>query len=341
MQSSSPPPAFLPEDTGRRSCLSFVACAALGLGIAAAAPHSAAQPFPSRPIQILIAASSGTTSDILARILSAPMEKFLGQPVVVEAVPGAGGITATDRLVRAPKDGHTLVMASNNHVINPAIYKKMPFDSIADIAPISVVGSTPAIILMHPSVPAKNARELIALAKAKPGELNYGSGGNGSALHLAGVMFVSEASVDIKHVPYKGFAPMLTDLLGGQIQLGVGGVAPVAEHVRSGRLRALGVTTRERSTILPDVPTLAEAGLPNYQFDAWLALIAAAGTPQPVIDRLHDAIRQSLALPEVQKAFAAQGVSIVGSAPADAARFFKSELHKHAELVKRSGAVLE
>lgn len=297
--------------------------------------------FPSKPIRVLIPASAGATGDILSRILAGPMGKALGQTIVVEPMPGAGGITATERLVRSARDGHTIAMTSNNHVINPGVYKSMPFDSIRDIAPISVVGSTPVAIVAHPSLGARTAQELIALARARPGQLNYGSGGNGSVLHLAGVLFTSEAGVDIRHVPYKGFAPMLTDVLGGQIQLGIGGVAPVAEYVKAGRLRAIGVTTRTRSTILPDVPTFAESGLPNYSFEGWLALIGPAGLPKPVLDKLHAAVMTALAQKEVQEAFAAQGVSIVGNTPEVAAAFFRSELDKHMALVKRSGAIVE
>ena len=324
-------------DARRRKVLTMLAGSAAGAAFAQVAP----QDFPSKPIRVLIPASAGTTGDILARILSGPMGRSLGHPVVVEPMPGAGGITATDRLVRSPKDGYTLAMASNNHVINPSVYKSMPFDSIRDISTISIVGSTPVAIVAHPSLPATTTQELIALAKAKPDQLNYGSGGNGSVLHLAGVLFTSQAGVDIRHVPYKGFAPMLTDVLSGHIQLGIGGVASVAEHVRAGRLRAIAVTTQTRSGILPDVPTFAESGLPNYSFEGWLALIGPAGLPKPVVDRLHSAVTEALAQKEVQDAFATHGVTIIGSTPDAAARFFRTELDKHAALIKRSGAVLE
>ena len=324
-------------DARRRKVLTVLAGSAAGAAFAQVAP----QDFPSKPIRVLIPASAGTTGDILARILSGPMGRSLGHPVVVEPMPGAGGITATDRLVRSPKDGYTLAMASNNHVINPSVYKSMPFDSIRDISTISIVGSTPVAIVAHPSLPATTTQELIALAKAKPDQLNYGSGGNGSVLHLAGVLFTGEAGVDIRHVPYKGFAPMLTDVLSGHIQLGIGGVASVAEHVRAGRLRAIAVTTQTRSGILPDVPTFAESGLPNYSFEGWLALIGPAGLPKPVVDRLHSAVTEALAQKEVQDAFATHGVTIIGSTPDAAARFFRTELDKHAALIKRSGAVLE
>jgi len=192
----------------RRGVLAALAGSATGVALGQAAPAD----FPSKPIRVLIPASAATTGDILARILSGPMAKTLGQPVIVEPMPGAGGISATERLVRSVKDGYTLAMASNNHVINPSVYKSIPFDSLRDIQPISVIASTPVVIVAHPSLPATNTQELIALAKAKPGQLNYGSGGNGSVLHLAGVLFTSEAGVDIRHVPYKGFAPMLADV---------------------------------------------------------------------------------------------------------------------------------
>lgn len=308
--------------------------------IAGFLPAARAQAWPTKPIRILIPASSGTTGDILSRLLAGPMEKALGQPFVVEAMPGAGGVTATDRLVRSPKDGYTVAMASSNHVINPSIYKSIPFDSIKDITPITVVASTPMLMAAHPSLPAANARELIALAKAKPGQLTYGSGGNGSVLHLAGVLFVTEGGVDIKHVPYKGYAPMVADLLGGHIHLGIGGAAPMAEHIRSGKLRAMGVTTKARWPVLPDVPSLAEA-VPSYDFDAWLALIGPAGLPKPIVDRLRAAVQEAFAVKEVQDTFASMGVTMVGSTPEQSARFFQTELDKHAQLVKRSGATLE
>lgn len=300
-----------------------------------------AQEYPVRPIHLVVPSSAGNVADLVARTLAAPMAKALGQPVVVENIAGAGGITGTDKVVRSAKDGYTIALASNNHAINPSIFKSMPFDSLKDIAPISVVGTTPLVLVAHPSLPAKDVRELIALVKARPGQINYGSAGNGTVLHLAGVLLLSEAAIDITHVPYKGFAPMLSDLLGGQIQLAFAGVPSVAAHVRTGKLVALGISTPQRSAVLPDVPALAEAGLPGYSFDAWLALIGPAGLPAAVVERLHAAARTALATPEVQEVFAAQGLIAVGSAPDAAARFFRSELDKHAKLVKRSGATIE
>ena len=260
---------------------------------------------------------------------------------MIENVPGSGGVTATDRLVRAPKDGYTLGVISNNHAINPNIYKSIPFDSLRDITPISVLGNTPVVLVTHPAVPAKNVQELVALAKAKPGVLNYGSAGNGTVLHLAGVLFVSEAEIDVKHVPYKGLAQMTADLMGGQIEMGFAGIASVAGQIKSGKLRALGVSTPQRSPVLPDVPTLAESGLPNYRFEGWLALVGPAGLPTAVVGRLNAEIKAALALRDVQETLAAQGVMTIGSTPHDAAQFIQSEMDKHARLVKRSGATLE
>ena len=315
--------------------------AALCLVAAAAVMPAAAQGYPARPIHIVVTSSSGSTGDILIRILSGPLAKALGQPLVIENIPGSGGVIGTDKLVRAAKDGYTLALISNNHAINPNIYKSIPFDSIKDIAPISVVGSTPVVLVSHPSVPVKNVQELIALAKARPGALNYGSAGNGTVLHLAGVLFVSEADIDVKHVPYKGLAQMTGDLMGGQIEMGFAGVASVAGQIKSGKLRALGVSTSTRSAILPDVPTLAEAGLPNYNFEGWLSLVGPAGLPADIVSRLSTEIRAALALKETQDAIAAQGVTAIGSTPQRAAQFIQSEMDKHAKLVKRSGATLE
>ena len=315
--------------------------AALPALLAAASAVAVAQDFPSRPIRVILPSSPGNVADLVARTLSNPMAAALGQPVVIENIAGAGGVTGTDRVVRAPRDGYTLGVISNNHVINPSVIKSIPFDSVKDVSVVTVLGTTPLVLVAHPSLAARDARELVALAKANPGKLNYGSAGNGTVLHLAGVLLVNEAGVDIQHVPYKGFAGMLSDLLGGQIQLGFAGLSTVAPHIRSGKLRALGVSTLARSPTLPDVPTLAEAGVPGYSFDAWMALVAPAGLPKPVLDRLHAAARTGLAAPEVREMFAAQGITAVGSAADPASAFLQAELEKHTKLVKSSGATID
>ena len=314
---------------------------ALGALCALACTAAAAQDFPSRPVKLILPSSPGNVADLVARTLGTPMAAALGQPVVIENIAGAGGVTGTDRIVRAPKDGYMLGVISNNHVINPSVIKNIPFDAVKDVSLVTVLATTPLVLVTHPSVPARNVRELVALAKAAGGTLNYGSAGNGTTLHLAGVLLVSEAGVDIKHVPYKGFAGMLNDLLGGQIQMGFAGLSTVAPHIKSGKLRAIGVATATRAPAMPDVPTLAETGLPGYRFDTWMALVAPAGTPKPVLDRLHAAARSALAAPEVQEVFAAQGITAVGSAVDSASAFLQTELDKHSRLVKTSGATLD
>ncbi len=300
-----------------------------------------AQEFPSRPVKLILPSSPGNVADLAARTLVTPMAAALGQPVVVENIAGAGGITGTERLVHAPRDGHTLGLISNNHVINPSVIKAIPFDSVKDVSVITVLGTTPLVLVAHPSVAARDVRELLALARASPGKLNYGSSGNGTVLHLAGVLLVGETGVNLQHVPYKGFAGMLNDLLGGQIQLGFAGLSTVAPHIKAGKLRALALSTQVRSPALPDVPPLAEAGVPGYSFDAWMALVAPAGLPQPVLDRLNQAARTALAAPEVKAVFQAQGITAVGSAADPASAFLQAELEKHTRLVRASGAKID
>lgn len=300
-----------------------------------------AQDFPVRPIRVIVTSSPGSTGDATMRILGGALEKKLGHSVVVENVPGTGGIAGTEKVVRAAPDGYTLGLISNNHAINPHIYRNVPFDSDKDIAPITVVGSTPIVLAVNPDVPARTTRELIALAKAKPGALNYGSAGNGTVLHLAGVLFTSEAGIEVRHVPYKGLSQMTADLLGGHIEIGLGGVATLAPHVKAGKLRAIAVTTPYRSAVLPDVPTLAESGLPNYRFEGWLALVGPAGLPKALVDRLHAEVTAALAQKDVQDALQAQGVNVSSSTPDAARAFIRTEMLKHEQLVKRSGARME
>ena len=324
----------------RRVFLSLLAASAL-VGSAVFAPPAAAQSYPNRPIRIIVAAGTGTVGDMVARLLAIHMGKGLGQGMAVENIPAAGGVTGTQQLVRAPKDGYTLAVLSNNHAINPSIYKNLPYDSLADIGPISTIGSTPLVLVANPNLPFKDLKELLAAARSKPGDLTYGSAGNGTVLHLAGVLLTSEGKVDIKHVPYKASGQMVTDVLGGQIDMVFLGVASAAPQIEAGKLRAIGVTTLQRSNIMPNVPTLAEQGLPNYNFDGWLALAGPAGLPRPVVDRLNAELKAALALKEVQETMAKMGVMTVTSSPEAAAQFFKTELDKHSQLAKRGGASLD
>jgi len=333
----------LPAVRSRRSLLGLAAsglAAAAGL-LGAGAALAQPAPYPSQPIKVIVAAGVGTVGDILARLLSTHMSKALGQPMVVENIPAAGGIVGTQQLVRAPKDGYTIAVLSNNHVINPSIYKNIPFDSIKDIGPIGNIGNTPLVLVTSPTFPAKDLKELLALAKAKPGVHTYGSAGNGTVLHLAGVLLTSEGNVDIKHVPYKASGQMTTDAMGGQIDMIFLGVASAQPLISTGKLKPIGVTTQTRSPVLPGVPTLAEAGLPKYNFDGWLALAGPAGLPKPILDRLSAELNAALALKEVRDTMAGLGVNIQPSTPEVATRFFQTELDKHADLAKRGGAVLE
>ena len=322
----------------RRFLVTALCCAA---GLAAFAGPAAAQAYPSKPIRILVPTGVGTVSDMVGRLLAMHMAKSLGQNIVVENVPAAGGVTGTQQLVRASKDGYTLAVLNNNHVINPSVYKDMPFDSIKDILPISNIGSTPLVLATNPNVPAKDLKELLALARVKPGGLTYGSAGNGTVLHLAGVLLTSEGQVDIKHVPYKASGQMMTDAIGGQIDMVFLGIASAAAQIEAGKLRAIGVTTKQRSPLLPNVPTLAEQGLGNYNFDGWMALAGPAGLPRAVVDKLNAEVKAALALPEVQESMAKMAVMVATSTPEQASQFFQTELEKHKTLAKRGGATLD
>lgn len=313
-----------------------------GAGLALAPCVAGAQPAAGdKPIRMVVPLAAGSTVDAVARAIGPSFVKATGHPVVVENVVGAGGIPGTTQIVKSPKDGLTVGMISSNHVVNPGIYKTVPYDSLKDITPIAVIATVPLVLVAHPSVPAKNVKELIALAKAKPGMLNYGSAGNGSTLHLAGELLVSEAGIEMKHVPYRGTGPLITDLIGGQVQLGFVSVSQVASQVKAGALRALAVSTPTRSAALPDVPTLAEAGVPRYSFDAWIALIGPAGLPKNLVEAYNGAMKTALASPEAQNAISGQGLMVLDTGPDAAPAFFQSELAKHQKLVKQSGATLD
>jgi tripartite-type tricarboxylate transporter receptor subunit TctC len=292
-------------------------------------------------IRLIAPNAVGSTVDFTARLMSNGLGKALGKDVVVENLPGAGGVVGTQQLVRAPKDGSVIGMVSDNHVIIPSIYKSLSYDPIKDITPISILAINTLVLVTNTAVPARNLQELIALAKSQPGKLTYGSAGNGSVLHLAAALFCSEAGVDITHVPYKGGSQLVTDLVGGHVNMGVIAMASVLQQVMAGKLRAIAVSTPKRSPALPDVPTLVEAGLPNYSFTTWIAFIAPANLPQPVVKRLNGAALETLKLKEVREGFSAQGLEIVGNTPEEAKRIFETDLAKKAQIVKQSGAKLD
>lgn len=301
----------------------------------------AAHAQPDRPLRLIVPLAAGSTVDAVARALAPGMGRATGHAVVVENIAGAGGIPGTGQIVKAARDGLTLGMISSNHVINPGLYKSIPYDSLRDITPIAVIATVPLVLVVHPSLPVRSVRELLAHAKAHPGQLNYGSAGNGSTLHLAGELLVREAGIDLRHVPYRGTGPLLADLIGGQVQVGFVSVSQVAPHIRSGALRALAVSTPARLAAWPDLPTLSEAGVPRYSFDAWIALIGPAGLPRATIDGAHAAVKTALALPEARAALAAQGLVLLDTGPDAAPAFFQAEMAKHQKLVRESGATID
>lgn len=287
-----------------------------------------------KALRVILPLSAGSGADGAIRAISTPISKALGQTLVIENLPGAGGITGTAQIVRAPKDGDTIGIVSNNHVVNPSLYKNIPFDSIKDIAPITIIGTTPFVLVANPKVPARTVQELIAHAKAHPGTLNYGSSGNGTILHLGAAMFVEQAQIDVPHIPYKGMGQLMNDLLSGQVQLGVVAVAPAMAHIKAGSLRAIGITSAKRSASLPDVPTIAEQGLPQYELDGWIAAIAPAGVPKAEMDRLYQGFVQGIASPEAREALIAQGYEIQLTPPEVATRFMASEKQRMQAAVK-------
>jgi tripartite-type tricarboxylate transporter receptor subunit TctC len=294
-----------------------------------------------KPIRMVIPNAPGSSVDALARVVSEPLSKGLGRPIVIENLPGAGGLPATNQLVRAPKDGSTLAMVSNNHVVNPSLYKTMPYDAIKDITTIAVIGGSPFVLVAHPSLGVSSLKDLIALAKSKPGQITIGSSGNGTILHLAAEELQHEAGINFKHVPYKGTGQMTTDLLGGQIQLAFIGVTGAVQHIKAGKLRAIGVSSSAPSFLLPDVAPLAQQGIPNFDMQGWVALIGPAGLPQPVVAKLSAEVSTALATKQVQDALTAQGFKPIGNTPAAAATMFQTEMAKYAKLVKQSGMTID
>ncbi len=313
------------------------------LSLAASVFSFAAIAQSDRPLRVLLPVSAGSGVDTITRTVQNALSKALGgQSVVIENLPGAGGITGTSAIVKAPADGFTIGVVSNNHVINPSVFKKMPFDSVEDITPISVIGTTPIVLVVNSAkVPATNVSELVAFLKAKPGGYNYASSGNGTILHLAAAMFVSEAGVDVRHIPYKGVAPMVTDLIGGQVEWGMLALPSVQGQIKSGALRPIGVGGRKRTAAAPEIPTIAEQGLTNYDVEAWFAVIGPAKLPAAEAKRIQAAFVTAFASPEVREAMAKQGNSIDPGTPEHAAQFFRSEVAKYAKLVKAAGVVPE
>jgi tripartite-type tricarboxylate transporter receptor subunit TctC len=315
--------------------------AVLAGGLAVATP-AAGQNYPTRPITIIVPFPAGGTTDILSRVVGQGLAKELGQPVVIDNRGGAGGNIGGALAAKAPADGYTLFMGTvGTHAINAALYKKMPFDHVKDFQPLTRVAMVPNLLVAHPSQPFKTVKELIAYAKANPGKLNFASSGNGSSIHLSGELFKSMTGIDMVHVPYKGSAPAVADLLGGQTAIMFDNMPSAIQHVRAGKLRPIAVTTAKRSPELPDVPTIAEAGVPGYDATSWFGLFVTAGTPAPVVSKLHGSLMKVLADPEVKKQIAGQGAESVAEKPEQFAEFIAKETAKWAKVVKASGASID
>ena len=297
---------------------------------------------PAGPLRIVLPVGPGSGVDTIVRAAQPELSKALGQPVVIENIPGAGGITGTSAIVRAPADGSVVGVVSNNHAVNPSVFKSLPYDSQADITPISVIGATPFVLVVNPAkVPARNAKELQAFLKAKPGAYNYNSSGNGTIIHLAGEMVVDAMGVEVRHIPYKGVGPQVTDLIGGQIEMGVVSLPAVQGHLASGALRAIGVMGSKRVAALPDVPTMIEQGFPQVDVGGWFAVVGPAKLPPAQVKRIHDAFVAAFNAPDVRAAMAKQENVIAPTSPEAAAAFFRSEQARYAELVKKAGIKLE
>ena len=311
-------------------------CALACVGAHASAADTS---FPSRPIRFIVPNGAGGTTDLVARSVAPKLADMLGQQVVIDNRPGSGGIIGTEIVARAAPDGHTLLMGTiGNLAISPALYRKLGYDTLRDFAPVTQLASAAYMVLLHPSVAAKSLKELAALAKAKPGALNFASAGSGTGSHLAAELFKSVAGVEMVHVPYKGGSPAMTDVIAGQVQLMFNGIPSSMPHLRSGRVRALAVTTATRSAAAPELPTIAEAGFPGAESTSWTGILVPAGTPAPVIAKLQSAFAKALQFPDVVARLSADGAAPVGNSAAEFGAYIKSELTKWSKVVKASGA---
>ncbi|WP_370880634.1 tripartite tricarboxylate transporter substrate binding protein [Variovorax paradoxus] len=316
----------------------MAALAAACFGPLGAAAQNA---YPDKPIRLLVPFAAGGTTSVLARSLADRMSKALGQPFIVDNRPGAGGNIAMEAVARSAPDGYTLLMGPIGLAINPALYPKLNFDPVKDFAPIGLYGGVANILAVNAALPIHSVKELIAYAKANPGKLSQGSSGNGSSSHLAGEMFKASTGIDILHVPYKGGAPAMNDVLAGQTSMLFDQVPAVLPQVQGGRVRALAVTTAQRSSAAPDIPTMAESGVPGYDVNVWFGILAPAGTPAPVVTRLNTEMNKILQDPEFRASLTKMGVDPMPGTPAEFSAFLDKELQRWAQVVKSSGAKLD
>lgn len=304
-----------------------------------ATPAAAQDNYPTKPIRMICPFPPGGTTDVVARLVAQKLTEAWGQQVIVDNRPGAGGIIGTELAARTTPDGYTALLGSiTTHAVNPALHKKLGFDPIKDFVPVSLVVSSPQLVAVHPSVPAKSVKEFIALAKAKPGQLNYASAGTGTSPHLTFELFKSMAGIDVAHVPYKGTGPAITDLVGGQVHAMITGVVALMPHIKANRLRGLGVTSAKRVDALPDLPTVAESGVPGFDVSSWFGVFLPAGTPRAIVAKMNQEIRRMLENPEVRKRLTNQGADPASSSPEEFAAYISSEMRRWGDVVRKTGA---
>ncbi len=300
-----------------------------------------AQSYPDRVVKFIVPFSPGGVTDVVARPVAQRLAVMWGQQTIVENRPGAGSTIGAEAVARARPDGYTLLFSGNTHAVAAALYKRIPFDAVGDFTPVALVAEQPSVLVVHPSVPAKSTAELITLAAAQPGKLNYASSGNGSSQHLFAALFLAMAGVQMTHVPYKGSGPALAELLSGQVPVSVPSISNALSHIQAGKLRALAVTSSKRAASLPDVPTLDEAGVRGYDAALWFCVLGPKGLPADVVTKLYESIAEALRSPEVQTAYATQGIDARLMPPGPFADYLRAEAVKWARIVKESGATVD
>lgn len=316
--------------------LGIAACAA---GAFAAGQGHAQQAYPTKPIRMICPFPPGGTTDVVARLVAQKLTEAWKEQVIVDNRAGAGGIIGTEMAAKAAADGYTVLLGSiTTHAVNPALYKKLNFDPVKDFTPVTLVVSSPQLLAVHPSVAAKSVKDLIALAKAKPGQLNYGSAGVGTSPHLTFELFKSMAGIEAVHVPYKGTGPAITELVGGQVQMMITGVVALMPHVKSGKLRGLAVTSAKRVAALPDLPTVAESGVPKFDVSSWFGVFLPAGVPKPILTKMNGEIRRIVDIPDVRQKLVSQGADPETNTPEEFAAYVKSEMAKWGKVVRDTGA---
>lgn len=311
------------------------------LPLALLAGGALAQTYPDKPVRVVIPWPPGGSNDVVGRIVLQKLGENMGQQFVIDNRPGAAGTVGAEVVAKAPPDGYTIMVHSTTHVGNPSLYKKLPYDTLRDFAGVALLAAQPGALTVHPSLPVKSVPEFIALAKTRPGQINYSSSGNGSAPHLSMALFVAMTGIDLVHIPYKGGGPQVTALLSGETQVSLATISTVLTHIQSGRLRALGVSSAKRSGVLPNVPTIAAAGVPGYEMNPWVGVFAPAGTPKEIINRLNTEINKTLQRADVARSLADQALDPWPSTPEEFDARLKADYEKYAKLIKLTGAKVD